>query len=96
MNVCVSYHLVFAEASTVLSYVFFLMIRRPPRSTLFPYTTLFRSFRCAIWRTQGYRDQIYDNDNGDDDCNNGNDDEVDDDDDDDDDNKDNDVGDDEH
>src|SRR3712207_7931502 len=27
---------------TVL-YFFFLMIRRPPRSTLFPYTTLFRS-----------------------------------------------------
>ena len=25
--------------------VFFLMIRRPPRSTLFPYTTLFRSGR---------------------------------------------------
>src|SRR2546426_7336621 len=25
-------------------YFFFLMIRRPPRSTLFPYTTLFRSF----------------------------------------------------
>src|SRR5215216_7054308 len=25
---------------------FFLMIRRPPRSTLFPYTTLFRSRRC--------------------------------------------------
>src|SRR3712207_7914244 len=25
------------------SCVFFLMIRRPPRSTLFPYTTLFRS-----------------------------------------------------
>src|SRR2546425_3492071 len=24
-------------------FVFFLMIRRPPRSTLFPYTTLFRS-----------------------------------------------------
>src|SRR3712207_7266839 len=24
-------------------YYFFLMIRRPPRSTLFPYTTLFRS-----------------------------------------------------
>src|SRR2546430_9784663 len=23
------------------------MIRRPPRSTLFPYTTLFRSFTCA-------------------------------------------------
>src|SRR5215204_1294881 len=25
-------------------FVFFLMIRRPPRSTLFPYTTLFRSW----------------------------------------------------
>src|SRR3989441_10512842 len=25
------------------TFVFFLMIRRPPRSTLFPYTTLFRS-----------------------------------------------------
>src|SRR3712207_9136973 len=24
--------------------LFFLMIRRPPRSTLFPYTTLFRSY----------------------------------------------------
>src|SRR2546425_6810970 len=27
----------------LLSLFFFLMIRRPPRSTLFPYTTLFRS-----------------------------------------------------
>src|ERR1051326_9501418 len=26
---------------------FFLMIRRPPRSTLFPYTTLFRSSHCG-------------------------------------------------
>src|SRR3712207_938752 len=33
-----------------LSFFFFLMIRRPPRSTLFPYTTLFRSivFPAAI------------------------------------------------
>src|ERR1017187_10608910 len=31
-------------------FFFFLMIRRPPRSTLFPYTTLFRSggFRCGM------------------------------------------------
>src|SRR6266536_4767798 len=29
----------------VISSFFFLMIRRPPRSTLFPYTTLFRSPR---------------------------------------------------
>src|SRR3712207_7528619 len=27
---------------------FFLMIRRPPRSTLFPYTTLFRSVDAAV------------------------------------------------
>src|SRR3982751_6954319 len=27
---------------------FFLMIRRPPRSTLFPYTTLFRSYRGRV------------------------------------------------
>src|SRR5690606_33934959 len=31
--------------SLVLFLFFFLMIRRPPRSTLFPYTTLFRSLR---------------------------------------------------
>src|SRR5215211_1858085 len=29
------------------AYCFFLMIRRPPRSTLFPYTTLFRSERAG-------------------------------------------------
>src|SRR5256885_8399153 len=29
---------------------FFLMIRRPPRSTLFPYTTLFRSIRSGRLR----------------------------------------------
>src|SRR3712207_9386423 len=38
--------------------MFFLMIRRPPRSTLFPYTTLFRSHHLvaegdtvAVWHT---------------------------------------------
>src|SRR5438270_2459834 len=30
----------------IWSMFFFLMLRRPPRSTLFPYTTLFRS-RCG-------------------------------------------------
>src|SRR6266480_6081764 len=29
---------------TLFLFFFFLMIRRPPRSTLFPYTTLFRSW----------------------------------------------------
>src|SRR5713226_10181552 len=32
---------------------FFLMIRRPPRSTLFPYTTLFRSRGCTGTRSIG-------------------------------------------
>src|SRR5687767_16029655 len=32
---------------------FFLMIRRPPRSTLFPYTTLFRSHRSREQRPHG-------------------------------------------
>src|SRR3712207_7792253 len=33
---------------TLSYYFFFLMIRRPPRSTLFPYTTLFRSQCCLF------------------------------------------------
>src|SRR5436190_16562003 len=43
--------LVFVLMCFSISYIFslflffFLMIRRPPRSTLFPYTTLFRSLR---------------------------------------------------
>src|SRR6201995_4579761 len=34
------------------SHFFFLMIRRPPRSTLFPYTTLFRSepYTTIVWK----------------------------------------------
>src|SRR5688572_31062173 len=35
---------------------FFLMIRRPPRSTLFPYTTLFRSWRRRPRRSAPRRD----------------------------------------
>src|SRR5205809_4580499 len=34
------------------------MIRRPPRSTLFPYTTLFRSIQSATSR-QNTKDQVY-------------------------------------
>src|SRR6266478_6770156 len=36
----------FTFTYTFLYLFFFLMIRRPPRSTLFPYTTLFRSVSC--------------------------------------------------
>src|SRR3712207_8332075 len=32
-----------ASVTITSSFILFLMIRRPPRSTLFPYTTLFRS-----------------------------------------------------
>src|SRR3712207_9549153 len=41
-----SYYIVLYMSLLSASYFvfFFLMIRRPPRSTLFPYTTLFRSF----------------------------------------------------
>src|SRR3712207_8199433 len=39
-------------------YLFFLMMRRPPRSTLFPYTTLFRSSEVVSigYGTQSRRD----------------------------------------
>src|SRR2546429_2908334 len=40
--------LLYHSRSSVVSF-FFLMIRRPPRSTLFPYTTLFRS---TTWRNE--------------------------------------------
>src|SRR5690554_7083932 len=39
----------FLPSSYLFFHFFFLMIRRPPRSTLFPYTTLFRSF-TVCWR----------------------------------------------
>src|SRR2546430_11845678 len=35
--------MLYKNTSGVVAIFFFLMIRRPPRSTLFPYTTLFRS-----------------------------------------------------
>src|SRR5438132_5660197 len=38
----------------LVSLFFFLVIRRPPRSTLFPYTTLFRS-RSRSWSSSGRR-----------------------------------------
>src|SRR5258708_40264229 len=41
------YHLFFSHIPITNFFIFFfLMIRRPPRSTLFPYTTLFRSIEA--------------------------------------------------
>src|SRR5229473_6693548 len=36
-------HMLSCVVLLIFHFLFFLMIRRPPRSTLFPYTTLFRS-----------------------------------------------------
>src|SRR6267143_6333969 len=41
-----------SDQPKTLELFFFLMIRRPPRSTLFPYTTLFRSVRPAPERPE--------------------------------------------
>src|SRR5207248_9770847 len=38
--------------SLLRTFFFFLMIRRPPRSTLFPYTTLFRSREAHLLQPQ--------------------------------------------
>src|SRR5229473_7138666 len=42
---CFLFLLFIAHSGVLACFFFFLMIRRPPRSTLFPYTTLFRSRR---------------------------------------------------
>src|SRR5438309_6975029 len=42
----------------MLQHLFFLIIRRPPRSTLFPYTTLFRSGVPLIFVTSKTRAEL--------------------------------------
>src|SRR5256885_9655734 len=44
-----------------IRFFFFLMIRRPPRSTLFPYTTLFRSLPMAVraQRIWGVKERLF-------------------------------------
>src|SRR2546425_9420300 len=44
-----------ARIPQLVSFFFFLMIRRPPRSTLFPYTTLFRSIPLSLQPSEGFR-----------------------------------------
>src|SRR5207237_9316815 len=51
---CSSSHIIFS-ADTSFSFFFFLMIRPPPRSTLFPYTTLFRSLRKTLLMASSVR-----------------------------------------
>src|SRR2546425_5892970 len=45
--------------SCFVFFFFFLMIRRPPRSTLFPYTTLFRSAMVRELGRQGHRVAVH-------------------------------------
>src|SRR6266576_5952435 len=47
---------------TFQGFFFFLMIRRPPRSTLFPYTTLFRSSQITVNGVP--QPLVWDNDGG--------------------------------
>src|SRR5690349_24699142 len=50
------YYVCYFSISTIFAsfvFCFFLMIRRPPRSTLFPYTTLFRSLEQVHHRRLG-------------------------------------------
>src|SRR6266496_4701885 len=50
MDLVVAYCLCYCYSWLCFFFFFFLMIRRPPRSTLFPYTTLFRSASRPGWR----------------------------------------------
>src|SRR5256885_14074117 len=47
-----------AASCSRLYFFFFLMIRRPPRSTLFPYTTLFRSRSSGSSRSRHPRQTV--------------------------------------
>src|SRR2546430_17158519 len=59
------FSVVITTRTPLFLFFFFLMIRRPPRSTLFPYTTLFRSpaetraraeAAAAVWLPAGNRE----------------------------------------
>src|SRR5947209_20064774 len=52
-----SYFILFISSYYSFFLFFFLMIRRPPRSTLFPYTTLFRSKNSKIGKITRYGEE---------------------------------------
>src|SRR3712207_8493623 len=57
------------QLSNEAAVCFLLMIRRPPRSTLFPYTTLFRSWSATApprrrGRAASFREAVGDEDDG--------------------------------
>src|SRR5471032_768529 len=60
MTLIIVYMLIVSMAFITNDFVFFfLMIRRPPRSTLFPYTTLFRSGHRSPVSRHGQDRQIW-------------------------------------
>src|ERR1041385_4478072 len=58
---CVCRSCACGNGTSVFWFFFFLMIRRPPRSTLFPYTTLFRSeaWLASCWMVMKQCDRLY-------------------------------------
>src|SRR5258707_12179441 len=50
--------MLYSRETHQISFFFFLMIRRPPRSTLFPYTTLFRSLAKVLGDEKRVASQI--------------------------------------
>src|SRR2546422_10159242 len=53
-------HTSYLQSRWIICFIFFLMIRRPPRSTLFPYTTLSRSSRRHAETSYGWDRSIGD------------------------------------
>src|SRR5258707_14906244 len=54
-----SFEMLYLYTAVSFIFFFFLMIRRPPRSTLFPYTTLFRSGAHVVAEPWGtHRDSM--------------------------------------
>src|SRR6266508_3241794 len=49
------YFFLFSDTPLSFFFFFFLMFRRPPRSTLFPYTTLFRSQETGSSKVSTFR-----------------------------------------
>src|SRR5438445_8837617 len=51
-------HTHYCSIVSICSSFFFLTARPPPRSTLFPYTTLFRSSRLRLTFTEGRKHEV--------------------------------------
>src|SRR5690606_41759223 len=51
-----NHHMLPVYSANFVSIIHFLVIRRPPRSTLFPYTTLFRSIKEASYEWIAFLD----------------------------------------